>query len=145
MKETVDPQIIEQLELISTKFQEAINNNDAAAVAELFAEDGVFVTEGGPFCGRKAIERFFVDLFKEWRLSNHLAKTAPNFHRTIGTAENIAFNGEWSQTLQGQGGQRGNGWKILMLTANVTSAPGGFRLQTLKSEGESAISKSRTC
>ena len=137
MKETVDPQIIEQLELISRKFEKAMNNNDAAAVGELFAEDGVFVTDGGPFYGPEAVEKFFVDLFKEWRFSNHLIKTAPNSHRIIVTAENIAFNGEWSQTLQGQSGgplerkgywgaidtRQGNDWNILMLTVNVTPAP----------------------
>jgi uncharacterized protein (TIGR02246 family) len=137
MKEKVNPQIIEQLELISRKFEKAINNNDAAAVAELFKEDGVFVSDVGPFYGPEAIGKFFVDLFKEWRLSNHLIKTAPNSHRIIGTAENIAINGEWSQTLQGQSGapierkgywgaidaRQGNDWKILMLTVNVTPAP----------------------
>jgi ketosteroid isomerase-like protein len=137
MKETVDPQIIEQLELISRKFEKAFNNNDAAAVAELFKEDGVFVLDVGPFYGPEAIEKFFVDQFKEWRVNNHLIKTAPNSHHIIGTAENIAFNGEWSQTLRGQSGgpierkgywgaidtRQGNDWKILMLTVNVTPAP----------------------
>ena len=137
MKETVDPQIIEQLELISRKFEKAINNNDAAAVGKLFAENGVFVTDGGPFYGPEAVEKFFVDLFKEWRFSNHFIKTAPNSHRIVVTAENIAFNGEWSQTLQGQSGgplerkgywgaidtRQGNDWNILMLTVNVTPAP----------------------
>jgi uncharacterized protein (TIGR02246 family) len=99
MKETVDPQIVEQLELISRKFEKAINNDDAAAVGELFAQDGVFVTDGGPFYGPEAIEKLFVDLFKEWRFSNHLIKTAQNSHRIIVTAENIASNGEWSQNL----------------------------------------------
>jgi len=91
MKETVDPQIIEQLELISRKFEKAINNNDAAAVGELFAENGVFVTDGGPFYGPEAVEKFFVDLFKEWRFSNHLIKTdrppkgvtAPNVSQSL--------------------------------------------------------------
>ena len=137
MKEKVNPQIIEQLELISRKFEKAINNNDAAAVAELFKEDGVFVSDVGPFYGPEAIEKFFVDLFKEWRFGNHLIKTAPNSHRIIVTAENIAFNGERSQTLQGQSGgpierkgywgaidtRQGNDWKILMLTVNISPAP----------------------
>ena len=43
MKETVDPQIIEQLDPIARKYEEAVNNNDAAAVA------AVFVTNSGPF------------------------------------------------------------------------------------------------
>jgi uncharacterized protein (TIGR02246 family) len=131
----VDPQIIEQLEPIR-KYEEALNNNDAGAVAELFAEDAVFVTDGGPFYGREAIEKFHVDLFKEWRFNKQLIKTAPNSYRIIGTAENIASNGEWSQTLQGQTGgpierkgywaaidtRQGDDWKILILSLNVIPA-----------------------
>jgi uncharacterized protein (TIGR02246 family) len=137
MKETVDPQIIEQLDLIARKYEEAVNNNNAAAVAALFTEDAVFVTDNGPFYGRQAIEKFHVDLFKEWHFSNHSIRTDPDSFRIIGTAENIATNGEWSQTLQGQTGdpiqrkgywsaidtRQGNDWKILMLTPNVTPEP----------------------
>ena len=72
MKETVDPQIIEQLDPIARKYEEAVNNNDAAAVA------AVFVTDSGPFYGREAIEKFRVGLFKEWHFSHHLIKTDPN-------------------------------------------------------------------
>jgi type I restriction-modification system DNA methylase subunit len=36
-----------------------------------FAEDAVFVKDGGPFYGREAIEKFHVDLFKEWRLATN--------------------------------------------------------------------------
>jgi uncharacterized protein (TIGR02246 family) len=137
MKETVDPQIIEQLDPIARKYEEAVNNNDAAAVAALFTEDAVFVADTGPIYGRQAIEKYHVDLFKEWHFSNHLIKTDSNSPRIIGTAENIALNGEWSQTLQGQTGgpiqrkgywgaidtRQGNDWKILMLTPNVTPEP----------------------
>jgi ketosteroid isomerase-like protein len=52
MKETVDPQIIEQLDPIARKYEEAVNNNDAAAVAALFTEDAVFVADTGPIYGR---------------------------------------------------------------------------------------------
>ena len=138
MKETVDPQITERLDAIARKYEEAVNNNDAAAVAAFFAEDAVFVTDIGPLNGREAIEKGHVDVFKEWRFSNHLIKTDPNSYRIVGTAENIASNGERSQTLQGQAGdpiqrkgywsaidtRAGNDWKILMLTVNViTPAP----------------------
>ena len=138
MKETVNPQIIEQqLEPISRKYEEALNNSDAATLAALFTEDAVLVTDIGPFYGRQAIEKFHVDLFKEWHFSNQLIRTDPNSPRFIGTADNIADNGEWSQTLQGQTGgpiqrkgywsaidtRQGNDWKILMLTLNVTPEP----------------------
>jgi ketosteroid isomerase-like protein len=52
-KDGVDPQIIEKVNAKIKAFDEAVNNNDAAA---LFAEDAVFVTDGGPVYGQKAIE-----------------------------------------------------------------------------------------
>ena len=50
-KETVDPQTIEQLIAFGKKFNEAENNNDAAALAALFTEDAVFVTDTGSVYG----------------------------------------------------------------------------------------------
>jgi hypothetical protein len=69
--------------------------------------------------------------------SNQLIKSAPNSYRIIGTAENIASNGERSQTLQSQtcgpierkgywaaiDTRKDDDWKILMLTLNVIPAP----------------------
>ena len=137
MKETVDPQIIEQLDPIARKYEEAVNNNDAAAVAALFTEDAVFVADTGPIYGRQAIEKYHVDLFKEWHFSNHLIKTDSNPPRIIGTAGDVALNGAFSLTVQGKTGdpiqlnghysaintRQGNDWKILMLTPNVTPEP----------------------
>lgn len=128
MKETVDPQTIERLDPIARKYEEAVKNGDDAAVAALFTEDAVFVTEGGPFYGREAIEKFHVNLFRERHFGNHLIKSDPNSPRIIGTAENIASNRQWSQTLQGQNvgpiqrqgywaaidTRQGNDWKILI-------------------------------
>src|SRR5262249_19841924 len=42
-KEMVDPQIVEQLIALGKKFDDAFNNNDAAAVAALFTKDAVLV------------------------------------------------------------------------------------------------------
>ena len=50
-KETVDPQTIEQLIAFGQKYDEAENNNDAAALAALLKEDAVFVTNTGPVYG----------------------------------------------------------------------------------------------
>jgi len=47
-KETVDPKIMEQFIALGKKYAEAVNNNDAAALAALYAEDAVFVIETGP-------------------------------------------------------------------------------------------------
>jgi ketosteroid isomerase-like protein len=42
---TPDPQLRQQLDAKSKKFDDACNNNDAAAVAAFFTEDAVLVTD----------------------------------------------------------------------------------------------------
>jgi uncharacterized protein (TIGR02246 family) len=104
-KQTVDLQIIEQINAISKKYDEAVNKNDAAAVAALYTEDAVFVTDTGPLYERQAIEKFYTDVFQQWHPKNHLGKKDPNSPRIIGTADNVASNGEWSENGQGQTGE----------------------------------------
>jgi uncharacterized protein (TIGR02246 family) len=136
-KETVDPKILEQLEAIAKKYDEAVSNNDAAAVAALYTEDAVFVSDSGPIYGRQAIEKRYADVFQSWRPKNHITKRDPNSPRFIGTADNVAENGEWSETGQGPTGEliqikgywsaidtrEGDAWKIRMLTWNITPPP----------------------
>jgi uncharacterized protein (TIGR02246 family) len=136
-KETVDPKIIEQLDAKIKKYDEAVNNNDAAAVAALFMEDAVFVTDGGPVFGRQAVEKWYADVFKRWHPRNHTGPKDPNSPRIIGTADNISLYGEWSETGQGEKGEpiqikgywsaidtrEGDHWKVRILTYNVSPAP----------------------
>jgi uncharacterized protein (TIGR02246 family) len=56
-KDTVDPQIIEQLQEEDKNFEEAYNKHDAAAIAALFTDDAILVTPHGTFTGRAAIEK----------------------------------------------------------------------------------------
>ena len=95
------------------------------------------MTDEGPLYGRQAIEQRIAEWFKAWHRSNRITKIDPNSLRIIGTADNIAFNGEWSETEQPQNGKpfqlkgywsgidtrEGNAWKIGMLTYNITPAP----------------------
>jgi ketosteroid isomerase-like protein len=137
-KDIADPQLTEQLDLLSKKFDEAYNNNDPTAVAALFTEDGVFVTPQGPIYGRDAIERYYADRFQQWRFSNHLGQADQNSPHSIGTAGNEMWAiGEFSQTLQGQDGgpiqvkgywseicvREGDVWKDRMLTYNINPPP----------------------
>ena len=134
----IDPQIIEQIDnTISKKYDEAVNNNDAAAIAALYTEDAVFVSDRGPVYGRKAIEKWYADGFQERHPTNHIGKAEQDSAHVIGTAgDQIWRNGEWSESGQGKTGEtiqtkgygsaiynrEGDGWKISMLTWNITPA-----------------------
>jgi len=134
---TPDPQIIEQIDAFDKKFAEAVNNNDAAAVAALYTENATFVTDRGPIYGRQAIEKWYAEVFETWHPKNYIGATDPKSPRIIGTADNIASNGEWSETLQGKNGEpipikgywstihvrEGNDRKLLVDAWNVTPAP----------------------
>ena len=101
---TLSEQDRQQLGALHKKWSEAENNNDAAALAALFTEDGVFVTDKGPVSGREAIKQWFADDFREWRHSNHIHKLNSNSARIIDTAGNVTLNGELSLTVQGKTG-----------------------------------------
>ena len=135
-KDTVDPQIIEQLAALPKKFAAAFNNNDGAAVAALYTEDAVLVNDSGPVYGRADIEKHYVDLFKRVHFSNHVSK--PNPPHIIGTAGNeMWWNGEWSNTIKGDNWgpidhkgyfanilvREGDDWKIRLDTWNITPPP----------------------
>jgi len=137
-KETVDPQIIEQLNAVSKKYAEADNNNDAAALAALFTEDAVIVPETGPVNGREAIEKWYANLFQKVHDSNHVVTADQDSPHIIGTAGNEVWEtGGWSTTVKGQNFgpveakgywsgffvREGDVWKIRMLTWNITPPP----------------------
>ena len=62
---TPDPQLRQRYIALVKKYDDALNKNDAAAVAALFTEDAVFVTPGGILSGREAIEKRYQDVFKD--------------------------------------------------------------------------------
>jgi uncharacterized protein (TIGR02246 family) len=137
-KDVVDPKITEKLNASIKAYDEAVNNNDAAAIAALFTEDAVFVSDRGPVYGRKAIEKWYADVFKTWHPKNHIGKADQYSPHAIGTARNeIWSNGEWSETGQGKTDEamqikgywsaidilEGDDLKIRMLAFNLTPAP----------------------
>ena len=102
---TPDPQLRQQLFALAKKFDEAFNNNDAAALAALYTEDAAFVTDHGPLYGREAIEKHFADLFQKLHLSDYLGTSDQYSPHIIGTAGNMSWEiGAWSATIQGQNG-----------------------------------------
>ncbi len=137
--DTPDPQLRPQLLALAKKFEEAWNNNDAAALAALFTKDAVLVEQAGPVYGREAIEKHYANLFQNVHFSNNLITcNDPDSPHIIGTDGNQTWeNGEWSMTYQVKGGdpleikgyhasiavREGGVWKKRMLISNVTLAP----------------------
>ena len=120
-------------EIISKKYNEAINNHDAAAIAALYTDDAIFVTDTGPLYGREAIEKFYADDFKGWQPKNHTSTTDPHSGRMLGP-DTLTRAGVWSETGKGKNGEdvpikgywseidtrQGDAWKICELTGNLT-------------------------
>jgi uncharacterized protein (TIGR02246 family) len=97
----VDPKLTEQLNALAKKFDDAFNNNDAAAVAALYAKDGMMVTPSGPIYGPEAIEKYFAEAFKKGHVSNHIGNADQYGTHMIGTdGKEVWQNGEWSVTWQ---------------------------------------------
>jgi uncharacterized protein (TIGR02246 family) len=133
-----DSQTTQKIRAISKAYDEAVNNNDAAAVAALYTEDAVFVSDRGPIFGRQAIEKWYKDVFQGWRPKDHSGKPEREVPHLLGTAGNEVWeNGEWSETGQGPKGEpiqikgywsaidsrEGDDWKIRMLSYNITPTP----------------------
>ena len=120
-----DRQLIENL---GKKYEEAMNKNDAAAVAALFAEDAVQVAPEGLFFGRQAIEKRYADGFESGHFSDNIHKS--NQLHGIG---DVAWSvGEWSCTVETESdpihlkGYRssvyvrdGDDWKIRVSSFNI--------------------------
>ena len=135
---TPDPQLREQLLAFVTKYQEAINNGDAAAAAAFFAEDAVLVNDTGPVYGQEAIEKYYAGVFQDVIFSNYIITVDQNYPQIIGKAGDEAWStGEWRSTVRGENFgpieqkgywsvtdiRKGDATKIRMLTCNVIPVP----------------------
>src|SRR6516162_2081163 len=133
----VDPQIVQQLHAIGKKSDEAFLKGDAAALAALYTEDAVYVTDTGPIRGRHAIEKCYADRFQEVRYFSHDTKYDPTSPHPIGTDGNAVWeNGEWTGTIFLQGEdcgphqfrgyfesinvREGNTWRVCMSTFSIS-------------------------
>src|ERR1700722_5182708 len=94
--DTPDPQLRQMIDEFAKKYAEAVNNNEAAPIAAFYTENGLFVTSEGPKCGRKAIEKFYADLFRQFHFSKYSSKADQYSPHQIGTAGNETLEiGEW--------------------------------------------------
>jgi ketosteroid isomerase-like protein len=134
---TPDPQLREKLVAAIKKHTDALDKNDAAAVAANFTEDGILVTPGGPISGREVIEKYYADDFKQgFHSSNNIVTPDEDSPHILGTAGNQMWaTGGWSTDIKGKDFgptqikgywsviREGDDWKIRMLTSNTTPAP----------------------
>jgi ketosteroid isomerase-like protein len=127
-----DPQLREKLIAAIKKHTDALDKNDAVAVAANFTEDAVNVEQDGPTFGREAIEKLWADRFQKMQTSNNIVTPDEHSPHISADGKLMWATGTWSATIQGKGWgpkdikgyftviREGDDWKILNLTSNVT-------------------------
>jgi ketosteroid isomerase-like protein len=130
-----DPQLRERLIARIKAHTDALDKNDAAAVAANFTEDAVNVEQDGTTFGRAAIEKLWADRFQKVHLSNNQVTVDEDSPHIIGTdGKGMWATGTWSATIKGENFgpteikgywsviREGDDWNIRMLCSNVTPA-----------------------
>jgi ketosteroid isomerase-like protein len=96
----IDQKIVDQVRALATKYVEAYNRRDPAALAALYAEHGRRVTRYGTFYGRPAIEKSYAKYdFQIW----HATDMFKRIDRIIAVGNEIHAYGIWSCSFQDVG------------------------------------------
>jgi uncharacterized protein (TIGR02246 family) len=125
-----DPNALGEFGALSIKMDEALNNNDAGALAALFTEDAVLVAWDGMFFGRQAIEKRYAEMFQRLPIATFAGQRS-----ALNAIDNAVWAvGEWWSTVQSQAGPKfergywsaiyvreGDAWKIRQFT--ISDAP----------------------
>jgi ketosteroid isomerase-like protein len=123
-----NPQIVQQLEAIDAKSDEAFNKNDATAVAAFFTENAIVSSPLGIFSGRQAIEKYFTDVFQRFHLTDHVNKIS----YVYAFGGDLCAIGGWTVNSNSQpaGGYRvivytpvGDTWKIRAAVLKFPTGP----------------------
>lgn len=129
---TPDPQLREKLITAIKKHTDALDKNDAVAVAANFTADAVSVEQDGPAFGREAIEKLWAERFQQVQFSNNIATPDEHSPHISTDGKEMWATGSWSATIKGKDWgpkdikgywsviREGDDWKIRMLTSNVT-------------------------
>jgi uncharacterized protein (TIGR02246 family) len=132
---TPDPKLRQRLIALIKVHTDALDKNDASAVAANFTEDGILVTPGGTIFGREAIEKYYTEVFKQIHLSNNVAPVDEDSPHFTTDGKQVWATGSWTATVKGQNFgpvdakgywsviREGDDWKIRMLAFNQTPAP----------------------
>ena len=123
------PQLVQQIEAINQKFDEAFNKHDGAAVGALYTANAVQSTPQGSFSGREAIEKYMIDLFQRHNPTDRVTKMG----YVYAFGGDICALGGWSVTIDSTkkfGGylvnvytQAGSSWKICASIFKYLAAP----------------------
>ena len=127
------PQALEQVGELNIQLNAALQEDDAAALAALFAEDGVCVISGGVLVGRPAITEGLENVFKRTLITSQIfqidqlhsigadAWSVGQWWTTFQASKGALFlNGYWSAIFV----HDGEAWKIRMLTLSEGSRHG---------------------
>lgn len=128
-----DSQLRERLITRIKAHTDALDKNDAVAVAANFTEDAVSVEQDGPTSGRKAIEKLWAERFEQVHFSNDVVTVDEDSPHSLGADDKqIWATGKWSATIEGKNWgpkeikgywsviREGDDLNIRMLTSNVT-------------------------
>jgi uncharacterized protein (TIGR02246 family) len=131
-----DPQLRQKLVDAIKKHTDALDKNDATAVAANFTEDAVSVEQDGPTFGREAIQKLWADRFEKVHFTNNVVTVDEDSPHVLGPdGKQMWATGSWSATIQGKDWgpkdikgywtviREGDDWKIRNLTSNVTPEP----------------------
>ncbi len=126
-----DAEALEVVEGVTQQFEDIASQQDAAAFAQLYMEDGTDLSEGSEVKGREAIEEYYQGAFDagiaevsvevtEAGLMGDTAYGAGTF--TTRSAEGEVFGeGNWTGIYKQEGGE----WKIHRLMGTAVPMPEG--------------------
>jgi uncharacterized protein (TIGR02246 family) len=96
-QDTVDPKIAEQVRALATKYDEAFNQNDAAAIAALITDDAVWMTPHGTLSGRQAVQNYCADYSFRLYHCNNVSTKCDQVNKFGNDVDAI---GTWSCTFE---------------------------------------------
>jgi len=134
-----DPALVKAVAHSNRVFDEVYNCNDPEALANLFTEDAVLVTDKGIFHGLANILEYQIAIFKDCHFSDHKSETDLASIHPIGTdGKQFWAAGSWSQNIEYKGdpaSPMSGYWAAIILTDgcgkdamqtwNITPGTGG--------------------
>jgi ketosteroid isomerase-like protein len=104
------PQLVQQIETINQKFDEAFNKHDVVAVGELYTLNAVQITPGISSSGREAIEGYITDLFQRHDPTDRVTKMS----YVYAFGSDLCALGGWTVTIDGS--RKFGGYLLIVYT-----------------------------